>query len=207
MQRATLAGFLLVVASQSFLAAQWPAHPERSAPRRPDGTVNLEAPAPRTAAGTPDFSGVWVNAWFVNGRVLPLPASPPGEPPAATFGDVFANFQPPLPLQPWAAQLKAARKDQESKDNPDAHCLPMGLIQFHMHPQPRKVLQTPDAMAILYEGNVAYGRSSPMAARCPPPTRSPGGTATRWAGGRATRSWWKPAASGTADGWTSTGAP
>ena len=153
MQRATLAGFLLVVASQSFLAAQWPAHPERSAPRRPDGTVNLEAPAPRTAAGTPDFSGVWVNAWFVNGRVLPLPASPPGEPPAATFGNVFANFQPPLPLQPWAAQLKAARKDQESKDNPDAHCLPMGLIQFHMHPQPRKVLQTPDAMAILYEGN------------------------------------------------------
>jgi hypothetical protein len=164
-----LVGFLLVVASQSFVAAQWPAHPERGAPRRPDGTVNLEAPAPRTATGTPDFSGVWVNAWFVNGRVLPLPASPPGQPPAATFGDVFANFQPPLPLQPWAAQLKAARKDQESKDNPDAHCLPMGLIQFHMHPQPRKVLQTPDTMAILYEGNAGVrqiytdGRSLPPA--------------------------------------------
>ena len=29
----------------------------------------------------------------------------------------------------------------------------MGLIQFHMHPQPRKVIQTPDVIAILYEGN------------------------------------------------------
>jgi hypothetical protein len=79
--------------------------------------------------------------------------SPAGEPPAATFGDVFANFTGPLPLQPWAAQLKAARKEQQSKDNPDAHCLPMGLMQFHMHPQPRKVIQSRDVLAILYEGN------------------------------------------------------
>ena len=133
--------------------AQWRAYPERNAPKTPDGKVNLRAPAPRTADGKPDFSGVWVNAWFVDGRVLPLPVSPPGEPPAATFGDVFANFKEPLPLQPWAAKLKADRKEQESKENPDAHCLPMGLIQFHMHPQPRKVLQTPDVIAILYEGN------------------------------------------------------
>ena len=117
--------------------------PRRNAPKKADGTVNLDAPAPRTPDGKPDFTGGWVNAWFVNGRVFPLPVSPPGEPPAATFGDVFANFQQPLPLQPWAAQLKAARKEQHSKENPDAHCLPMGLIQFHMHPQPRKVLQRP----------------------------------------------------------------
>jgi hypothetical protein len=66
---------------------------------------------------------------------------------------VFANFKGELPLQPWAAQLKAARKEQNSKENPDAHCLPMGLMQFHMHPQPRKVLQSRDVIAILYEGN------------------------------------------------------
>jgi len=133
--------------------AQWRAYPERNAPKMRDGKVDLRAAAPRTADGKPDFSGVWVNAWFVDGRVLPLPVSPAGEPPAATFGDVFANFKEPLPLQPWAAKLKADRKEQESKENPDAHCLPMGLIQFHMHPQPRKVLQTPDVLAILYEGN------------------------------------------------------
>jgi len=148
-------------------SAQWPAHFDRGAPRKADGTVNLDAPTPRTQDGKPDFTGVWVNAWFVDGRVLPLPVSPPGEPPAATFGDVFANFKEPLPLQPWAAQLKAARKEQNSKDNPDAHCLPMGLIQFHMHPQPRKLVQTPDVLVTLYEGNAGIrqiftdGRSLP----------------------------------------------
>jgi hypothetical protein len=160
---------LLVMLVSPSIGAQWPAHPERNAPKNADGTVNLNAPVPRTPDGKPDFSGVWVNAWFVNGRVLPLPMSPPGEPPAATFGDVFANFQAPLPLQPWAAQLKAARKEQHSKENPDAHCLPMGLIQFHMHPQPRKVLQTPDVLVILYEGNAGIrqiftdGRALPPA--------------------------------------------
>ena len=28
------------------------------------------------------------------------------------------------------------------KDNPDANCLPIGHTQLHMHPQPRKVVQT-----------------------------------------------------------------
>jgi hypothetical protein len=144
-----------------------PRHFDRGAPRKADGTVNLDAPTPRTQDGKPDFTGVWVNAWFVDGRVLPLPVSPPGEPPAAPFGAVFANFTEPLPLQPWAAQLKAARKEQNSKDNPDAHCLPMGLIQFHMHPQPRKLVQTPDVLVTLSEGNAGIrqiftdGRSLP----------------------------------------------
>ena len=133
--------------------AQWPAHPDRNVPRMPDGKVNLEAPAPKTVDGKPDFTGVWLNGWFYGGRVQPLPVSPPGEPPAATLGDIFANFKEPLPLQPWAAQLKAARKEQHSKENPDAHCLPMGLMQFHLHPQPRKIIQTPDVIVILYEGN------------------------------------------------------
>lgn len=39
------------------------------------------------------------------------------------------------------------------KDNPDAHCLPMGLTQLHMHPQPRKIVQTPKLIVMLYEGN------------------------------------------------------
>ena len=25
------------------------------------------------------------------------------------------------------------------KDNPDANCMPMGITQFHMQPQPRKI--------------------------------------------------------------------
>lgn len=37
------------------------------------------------------------------------------------------------------------------KDNPDAHCLPLGLMQLHLHPQPRKIIQTPGVIVILYE--------------------------------------------------------
>lgn len=151
--RVAVAMVAAVIMVPSLLPAQWPAHADRNAPRTLDGKVDLEARAPRTVDGKPDFTGVWLNAWFYGGRVQPLPVSPPGEPPAATFGDIFANFKEPLPLQPWAAQLKAARKEQESKENPDAHCLPMGLMQFHLHPQPRKIIQTADVIVILYEGN------------------------------------------------------
>jgi len=158
---------ILVVLAGLSLAAQWPTFPDPTVPRTADGEPDLDAPAPRTADGKPDFTGVWQNAWFYDGRVRPLPESPPGAPPPATFGDVFENFTGELPLRPWAAELKAARREENSKDNPDAHCLPMGLMQFHMHPQPRKVIQTPNLILILYEGNAGIrqiftdGRSLP----------------------------------------------
>ena len=43
----------------------------------------------------------------------------------------------------------------KDKDNPDANCLPMGLTQFHMHGQPRKILQNSSVIALMYEAN--YG--------------------------------------------------
>ena len=43
----------------------------------------------------------------------------------------------------------------DSKDNPDANCMPMGITQFHLQPQPRKIVQTPKLIVILYEAN--YG--------------------------------------------------
>jgi hypothetical protein len=42
-----------------------------------------------------------------------------------------------LPFQPWARELMNKRRADNSKDNPDAHCLPMGFLQFHNHPEPR----------------------------------------------------------------------
>ena len=60
-----------------------------------------------------------------------------------------------LPLTPWAADLKKKRMAVNDKDNPDANCLPMGLTQFHMHGQPRKIMQDSRAIAIMYEAN--YG--------------------------------------------------
>jgi hypothetical protein len=42
-----------------------------------------------------------------------------------------------------------------SKDNPDAHCLPLGFMQLHTHSQPRKMVHTKDDLVIMYEAN--YG--------------------------------------------------
>jgi hypothetical protein len=55
------------------------------------------------------------------------------------------------PLTPWALGVLNQRKGENSKDNPDAHCLPLGLMQLHGHPQPRKIIQTPGVIVILYE--------------------------------------------------------
>jgi hypothetical protein len=147
---AITAALVLTVAPMD---AQWPTHPNRGVPLKADGTPDLNAPAPRTADGKIDLSGVWLNEWFYGGQVRQPPVSPPGEPPASTFSNVGAGFKEGLPLQPWAAKLLAERKGENSKDNPDAYCLPMGLMQFHEHPQPRKMIQTPDVLVLLYEGN------------------------------------------------------
>lgn len=84
------------------------------------------------------------------------------------FFNIGAGFKEGLPpMTPWAAQVRAERKGNDNKDNPDAHCLPLGLTQLHMHPQPRKILQTNQAIVVLYEANgntrqiLVDGRSLP----------------------------------------------
>jgi hypothetical protein len=151
--RLLVATAIAVMLALAPLGAQWPAFPDKKVPLNADGKPNLEAPTPRTADGKPDLTGVWLNEWFYGGQVRRPPAALPGEPPPSTFGNIGANFPNGLPMQPWARALMAERKRLGSKDNPDAHCLPMGIMQFHEHPQPRKMIQTPDVLVILYEGN------------------------------------------------------
>jgi hypothetical protein len=144
------------------VSAQWPPHPTAGAPRTPDGKPNLDAPAPRTTDGKPDLSGLWENARVGFGRRGAAPGTPPEAPPGppppgppvASFFNIGAGFKDgQLPLQPWAAELLKKRRADNDKDNPDAHCLPMGFMQFHEHPQPRKIVQTPGLILIIYEAN------------------------------------------------------
>ena len=79
-------------------------------------------------------------------------AAPTDGPPLATFFNVGAGLPGGLPpLTPWGLEVLNQRKAENSKDNPDAHCLPLGLMQLHLHPQPRKIIQTPGVIVILYE--------------------------------------------------------
>jgi len=52
-----------------------------------------------------------------------------------------------------AAELHRQRAASNSIDNPDAHCLPLGVMQLHTHGQPRKMVQTPGLIVIIYEAN------------------------------------------------------
>jgi hypothetical protein len=137
------------------LFAQWPAYKSASAPRLPDGKVNLDAPAPRAADGHPDLSGVWAQ-----GLIPGVPPPPPANTIGTTkfkgprpFQDLPSLFPDGLPLQPWAAELRRQRVADHSKDHPDAHCLPINPIQLHSHPQPSKIIQRPELIVILYEAN------------------------------------------------------
>ena len=83
----------------------------------------------------------------------PVPPLPPDGIPIATFGNAGQGFKDDLPFKPEAAELMKKRRADNSKDNPDAHCLPMGFLQFHNHPEPRKMIQTPGLLVIIYEAN------------------------------------------------------
>jgi hypothetical protein len=79
----------------------------------------------------------------------------PSAPPVATFFEAGGNMTGGLPYTPWASELKKQRMALIQKDNPDANCLPMGFLQFHLQPQPRKIIETPQMVLIEYEAN--YG--------------------------------------------------
>ena len=134
------------------LAAQWPLHAAAGAPRAPDGKVRLDAPTPRMADGKPDLTGVWETARAGTGQRIVGPDVPPLSR-TSPFWNIGAGLDGDLPLRPWALALRARRAADNSKDNPDAHCLPIGLTQLHNHPQPRKIIQTPSLIVILYESN------------------------------------------------------
>ena len=159
---ALTAGLLTLTAAH----AQWPTFPTSGVPRTPDGQVDLDGPVPRTADGRPDLSGLWRVPRPIVGQEQPEAPLPEG-PPVAGFRDVGQNMEGGLPLTPWAKELRAAREADGSKDNPEAHCLPMGNLQFHTQGAPRRFVQTPGLIVILYEASMGYrqiftdGRPSP----------------------------------------------
>ena len=155
---------LMLLATSVSLWAQWPKYPTAGVPKLPDGKPNLDAPAPKTADGKTDFSGIWdfqrppgarppapppPNLANTAGGGLGIPA--PGA--VNQFWSIGSTMKDGLPFQPWAAELRRQRIASNSQDNPDAHCLPIGLMQFHTHPQPRKIIQTPGLILIIYESN------------------------------------------------------
>ena len=89
-------------------------------------------PAPHLADGKPDFSGVWgSDRHFIY-----------------DISEALKKGEK-LPLQPWA--LKTA-KERQSKDDPEANCLPTGIPR--LAPYPWSIVQNGKYIYILFEGNI-----------------------------------------------------
>ena len=147
------AAVLAVVVLTPSASGQWLKYPTTGVPSFPDGRPNLGAPTPRTADGKPDFSGLWeadptggIPSDF-GAAVVTLPAE---------FENVAAKLKGGLPYRPWALDLRNARQADNGKDNPDGLCLPLSILQLHSHPFPRRIMQLPGIIAILYEKDIDY---------------------------------------------------
>jgi hypothetical protein len=134
------------------LGAQWLHYPTAGVPRLPDGSPNLEAPSPRTADGKPDFSGMWAPE---NNRPCPPQGCADMEVPQEFFNIGF-SLKDDLPYQPWAAELKKKRTEENGKDDPVSRCLPGGIVKLHTTPLLRKIVQVPGLLLALTEMDATY---------------------------------------------------
>jgi hypothetical protein len=121
--------------------------------------ARIPGPAPKTADGKPDLSGVWL----------------------AGGPDMDADDPP---YRPWAAALQKERLADGSKDDPRAHCLPSGAVRTNALDL-TKFIQTPAELIILAEGSPPGFRQIFMDGRGHPADYDPswmGHSIGRWVG-------------------------
>ena len=119
------------------LTAQWMHYPTPGIPRTKDGKPNLRAPAPRTREGHPDFSGIWAA-------------------PSDKYLENLGADGVEIPMQPWVAKLYEERQANNGKDRPSGQCLPHSVTDFDAHFTPKKVIQTPGLLTMLFESYHSY---------------------------------------------------
>jgi hypothetical protein len=148
----TAAAGILFCAMPVPLAAQWLNYPSVGVPRTPAGKPDLTAPAPKTPDGKPDLSGIWT---MEENRSCP-PGGCDDMLASQEFLNIGWSLKGGLPYRPWAAEAVKARTEQYGKDDPQTHCLPIGVVKMHTDLLMRKIVQAPGAIFIVNERNTTY---------------------------------------------------
>lgn len=152
-----IAGITLLVSILSTSAsAQWIHIRTQGIPRNVDGTPNVNAPAPKTADGKPDFSGMWVprdelpcNEKERGVQCTELKLTP-------QVINIATGMKDGLPYQPWAADLVKKRAAELGVNDPHTHCMPPNYPRAWAFPETQKIVQTPGTVFVLNEFNASY---------------------------------------------------
>lgn len=113
--------------------AQWLSQPTPGLPRNAEGRVEVDRPAPRSADGRPDLSGLW--------RVELAPV----------FAFNITADVDPVSISTVASELSNERMLDLGKDDPSAiGCLPLGPRSVTRGGL-TKVIHTPTLVVLLYE--------------------------------------------------------
>ncbi len=154
--------FTLVLSAVGVVWAQGEAieTAERAAKLKANGKP---APAPRTASGKPDLSGLWS----------------PDRNFIYDINDALKKGET-LPIQDWALKLT---KERLSKDDPEAQCLPAGVPR--QAPYPWRIVESNAHLFFLYEGNIHTYRQIFLDGRKHPDDPDPtwyGHSTAKWEG-------------------------
>ena len=155
---------------QTVVAAQWITIKTPDVPLLANGKPNLSAPAPRTADGHPDLSGLWMTTSTTPCPDLIRDGQDCQEKDIPSLQAISLGYGMPggLPYQPWAAALVKQRTADNSKDDPHSHCLPSNTPRIWTLPHRQKIIQTPRLLVVLNEFSSAYrqiytdGRALPV---------------------------------------------
>jgi hypothetical protein len=148
------AAVLAAVLAAAPAAAQWVGYPTAHVPRRPDGKVEMTAPAPRLANGKPDFSGIWISDRTEPGQETISDTS--SLPSGRHMANMGVDMEGGLPYQPWQLPIVKKRTENLAIDDPHIRCLPDFFLRAYGLPHMLKWVHTPDLLVMLNEMNAGY---------------------------------------------------
>lgn len=135
-------------------AAQWVGYPTANVPRKPDGSVDMNAPTPRHPDGKPDLSGIWISDRTKEGEetisdAFTLPSG-------RYMQNLGVDMEGGLPYQPWLVPIVKERTENLAIHDPHIRCLPDAFIRAYGLPHMLKFVHVPDLWVTLNEMNAGY---------------------------------------------------